>query len=125
LKASWAEALKRENWAQVAYFLQLAEEKKLIPRDVLPGMRAVALASAGAQGEALLQVAELADKRSGGERDAALRTLIAYYASTFAREKLQEHVKALHKTNPGLAIRLRAGIKWADEKETKRAPASS
>lgn len=87
LKSLWSSALQAKRWQQLAYFMQEASEKKLIPSGPLGALKAVSLAAAGARGEAL---AELQDSRGDLKPDsklAAAGILMHHFLRACAKEK--------------------------------------
>lgn len=55
---AWTQSVKNRNWVQVAFFLQEAKDRKLFTDSEMGLIRSVSLASAGARGEALVELEE-------------------------------------------------------------------
>jgi TolA-binding protein len=55
---AWTHAIKNRNWVQVAFFLQEAKDRKVFTDSEMGLIRTVSLASAGAKGEALVELEE-------------------------------------------------------------------
>lgn len=93
IKSLWASALKARRWQQVAFFMQEAQEKALIQAGVMATVKAISLASVGARGEALSELAEARRDLKPEERLVVSTTLLQYYLSSFDREKTKNLLK--------------------------------
>ncbi|MCM2278515.1 MAG: hypothetical protein NDJ89_10615 [Oligoflexia bacterium] len=87
VKAYWARALKSRRWRQVAFFLQEAREKSLIPPGTLGIVRSVSLAALGARAEGLTELEDARKNLPPEARIAASTVLMQHYLKAFAREK--------------------------------------
>ena len=95
LKARWYHAARQRRWAEAAYLVQYAKEKKLVSPTVLALLRAYTLAGVGAQAEAL---AELAGARGGMDkriRRNVNRLLLEHYQNSLAHDRAGELMKEL------------------------------
>jgi len=117
LKIRWASAVKNHRLPQMAFFLQEAKEKKLLAVGPQAAMRAISLASAGAQGEALIELSENAKELVENARPAVFRFLVSYYFSSFARAKTETLVKQLRGVDESSALDVQAGLQWGDQKK--------
>jgi hypothetical protein len=124
LKASWADALQKKRWGQVAFFLQEASEKKLFTPTVLGAIRAVSLAQAGARGEAL---SELEETRKGLDVPAqkhAVLVLISHYLRAYSKERTKALVEEAFKLDPEIELAIRGPKPGSKDEKEGRKPAS-
>jgi TolA-binding protein len=96
VKILWVAALQEKRWQQVAFFMQEAQEKALIQAGVMGTVKAVSLAAAGAQGEALSELEEARTDLDIRAKTLATTTLVNYSLHACARE----HTKSLLKDLP-------------------------
>ncbi len=66
LRAKWAEALERRQWAQVAFFAEEAREKSLLSPETIGVAKAVSIAYAGARAEGAMALNDLCRGGRGG-----------------------------------------------------------
>ncbi len=107
VKARWAKALQDQSWQQVAFFTQEMGEKKLLKSGSFGLAKAVSLAAAGAQAEALLEIEESKKGLSLSEQLEATELLIGFYKKSYAKERVFELIKGLESTHPADAIELK------------------
>lgn len=68
LVARWRDSISARRWAQVAFYLQEASEKALVPSGTLGLLTAVSLAQAGARAEAVARLLEArSDLKAGSD----------------------------------------------------------
>jgi hypothetical protein len=95
LKALWSQAMIRKQWAQIAFFMQEAHDKSLIPSGTLGAVKAVSLAAAGAKGEALNELEDCRKELQPKARLFVATTLLQHYSWTFNKDKMQALTKEL------------------------------
>jgi hypothetical protein len=81
--------LHQHNWPKVAYLLQEAKAKATFKEPVLAAMRAISMASLGAQAEGLMELENARAQWEGKTRLFVLGTLNQYYERSFALERAQ------------------------------------
>jgi TolA-binding protein len=81
---AWTQSLKNHNWVQVAFFLQEAKDRKLFTDAEMGLIRAVSMASAGARGEALVELEETRKIVDAKLEPVVSLTLAKYYEDSYA-----------------------------------------
>ncbi len=112
LKAHWGQALRAKRWQQIAFFLQEAKEKGLIESGVMGLVKAVSLAAAGAQGEALAEIDEVRKDLPSSVQSKVTSVLIAHYSAAFSRERAQALIEELKNTEPSKAASILTVYPW-------------
>jgi TolA-binding protein len=82
--SAWTQSLKSRNWVQVAFFLQEAKDRKLFTESEMGLIRAVSMASAGARGEALVELEETRKIVDAKLEPVVALTLAKYYEDSYA-----------------------------------------
>ena len=95
LRIQWSKSLKEKNWAQVAFFMQEAHLKALVPASILSAMKAVSFAAAGARAEGLLELEENRKTFAAPIREFVLATLLEHAISTCSKEKSLTYLKEM------------------------------
>ena len=117
LKIRWYLAIQNRKWAQVAFFLQEAKEKKLLSDQSLRVARAVSLYAAGAKGEALTEISELRADLEGSAKKSATIALLSHYYASYSRERSKDLMKELETIDPNGGSRLLSSVrKWNKDK---------
>ncbi len=107
LKAHWADALRLKQWAKVAYLVQEATDRKLIPGSGLALMRAVSLAQAGARGEALAEIAEARKDLPPEARKQAVGVLLSHSLRACSKARTREWLDEAYRLDPEAALKLK------------------
>lgn len=87
LYPKWEEALKSHAWARVGFIFQQLKEKTKPKESSLALMRAIALATAGAQPEAIAELEAARGATDGAARRAITQVLLSQYQSSTATKK--------------------------------------
>ena len=82
-------SLKNQNWPKVAYLLQEAKAKSTFKEPVLGAMRAISMASLGAQAEGLMELEQTRAQWEGKTKLFVLGTLSQFYQRSFAPDRAQ------------------------------------
>ncbi|MEK6578823.1 MAG: hypothetical protein AABZ55_06320, partial [Bdellovibrionota bacterium] len=101
VRSLWSAAVEKKHWAQIAFFIQEAHEKKLFEEGPLGIMKAVSFASAGARGEGISQLADVRNAVAKGESTTIVAaTLVAYAVRSCAKSQAETFVKDLRDLAP-------------------------
>ncbi len=99
LESLWAKALSSRNAQLMAYLIQEGQQKKLLPTGVLESVRAVALATAGARGEALSELDQVRKQAEPSAQVAALIVLIQYSHKNYAKAQTEKYLSEVPHEN--------------------------
>ncbi|MBC7691519.1 MAG: hypothetical protein H7222_07095 [Methylotenera sp.] len=106
LKGLWAQAIEQHVWQQAAFFSQEMKEKKL-PEGSMGLVRAITLANAGAQAEALMELESTRRKLTPKAQLLSAEVLIDFYWAVDAKDRIQAVIKSLEGSHPEDALKLK------------------
>jgi hypothetical protein len=98
LAREFVSSLRARNWPKVSYLLQQAKAKAAFKEPVLAAMRAISMASLGAQAEGLMELEQTRTQWEGKTKLFVLGTLSQFYARSFAldrAETIQKEIDAI------------------------------
>ncbi|MDR3607393.1 MAG: tetratricopeptide repeat protein [Oligoflexia bacterium] len=87
LYSAWTRAIQSQKWAQVAFFLQRAHDKKLFSDAELLVLRGISLSQAGARGEGLAELEDARKNLAPDLKSLATLTLAREFEQAFAASK--------------------------------------
>jgi tetratricopeptide (TPR) repeat protein len=88
-------AIKEKDWPRAAFFMQEIEERKEVSPELYDVIKAVALAGAGAQAEALTKLQDAADKMTSNAKLALLLEAIPRFYRSYSKAKTKALVEKL------------------------------
>jgi hypothetical protein len=117
-KAYIFSSIKEKDWPRAAFFMQEIQDRKEVSDDLYSVIKAVALAGAGAQAEALVKLQEAADKLPTPQRVALIMECIPRFYRSYSKLKtkaLVEKLAELKQPNDlgALAVTVAHAAQWS------------
>jgi tetratricopeptide (TPR) repeat protein len=112
-------AIKEKDWPRAAFFMQEVQDHKEVSEDLFDVVKAVALAGAGAQAEALVKLLEASEKMPSMPKTALLLETIPRFYRSYSKVKtkaLVEKLADLKKANDlgGDSLTIAHAAKWSN-----------